>query len=205
MARPKQNPEDSVKRARILEVAGQMFLEQGFSRVSMDAIAEAAPVSKPTLYSHFKDKEALFIAVVAPRCQAMFQSFEKGIATESPIEDALYEIGVGFLDLVLLPDAISVHRTVLGETQTFPALGQLFYETGPKKSLEILADYLQKQEKAGRIKLSDPIAAAAMFVSMLKGYAHLQVLLGLRKTVTRKERENHARYVVDVFLNGHRA
>jgi len=182
-----------------------MFLEQGFSRVSMDAIADAAPVSKPTLYSHFKDKEALFIAVVAPRCQAMFQSFEQGMATEDRIEDALYQIGIEFLDLVLSPEAISVHRTILGETQTFPALGQLFYETGPKRSLEILSAYLKKKQDSGEIKQTDPVAAAAIFVSMLKGYAHLQILLGVRKTVSQKERENHARYVVEVFLNGHRA
>ena len=205
MARPKQNPEDSVKRARILEVAAQMFLEQGFSRVSMDAIAEAAPVSKPTLYSHFKDKEDLFIAVIAPRCQAMFQSFEKRIATEDRIEDALYQIGIGFMDLVLSPEAISVHRTILGETQAFPALGQLFYETGPKKSLEILSAYLKKKQEEGQIKETDPVAAASMFISMLKGFPHMQILLGVRKTVSQKERENHVRYVVEIFLNGHRA
>ena len=181
-----------------------MFLEQGFNRVSMDAIAEAAPVSKPTLYSHFKDKEALFIAVIEPRCQVMFDRFEEGISAETGLEDALYRIGLAFLDLAFSPEAISVNRTILGEVHAFPALGQLFYKTGPKKSLAILSAYLKKQQVAGRIKLSDPDEAAAMFISMLKGAAHMQLLLGLRKTLTQAERERHVRYAVDVFLNGHR-
>lgn len=36
-----------------------MFLREGFTRASMDAIAEAASVSKRTVYNHFPDKQAL--------------------------------------------------------------------------------------------------------------------------------------------------
>lgn len=204
MGRPKQNPEDSVKRTRILEVAGNMFLEQGFSSVSMDAIAEAAPVSKPTLYSHFKDKEALFVAVIQPRCQRMFETFEKSIAAQMPIDQSLTLIGTAFIDLTLSPESINVHRTIIGEGQKFPALGKLFYESGPKRSLSILADYLQERHKAGEIVVPDAPRSAAVFISMLKGYPHMQLLLGLKKTLTRKERDEHVAYVVNVFLNGHR-
>lgn len=204
MGRPKQNPEDSTKRARILEVAGKMFLDQGFGGVSMDAIAEAAPVSKPTLYSHFKDKEALFLAVVEPRCQAMYEHLEASSKTEGGVEEAMFHIGMDFLELALSPEAISVHRTIMGEAQKFPALGQIFYEAGPKRSLALLSAYFQAQHDAGVLNVPDPHLSASVFISMLKGYPHMQLLLGLKKTVTRKEREAHVRYVVNIFINGHR-
>ncbi len=50
-------PKDLGKRAAILEAAKVLFIEQGYTGVSMDAIAAQAGVSKLTVYSHFGDKE----------------------------------------------------------------------------------------------------------------------------------------------------
>ena len=40
------------------------FAEMGFHAVSMEAIADAAGVSKPVLYQHFPSKRALYMALV---------------------------------------------------------------------------------------------------------------------------------------------
>ena len=53
------------KRQAILDAAKRAFIDHGYSGASMEAIAEAAPVSKPTLYTHFKGKQELFAAVIA--------------------------------------------------------------------------------------------------------------------------------------------
>lgn len=47
-------------RERILRSASDLFARQGFSHVSMRAVASSAGVTKPALYYHFRDKEALF-------------------------------------------------------------------------------------------------------------------------------------------------
>jgi AcrR family transcriptional regulator len=47
-------------RERILRAANELFARQGFSRVSMRAVAAGAGVTKPALYYYFKDKESLF-------------------------------------------------------------------------------------------------------------------------------------------------
>jgi AcrR family transcriptional regulator len=46
-------------RAKILETAYQLFYERGFARISMDAVAARAGVTKRTLYNHFISKDAL--------------------------------------------------------------------------------------------------------------------------------------------------
>src|SRR5882724_9580255 len=46
-------------RARILDTAYQLFYERGFGRISMDAVAARAGVTKRTLYNHFTSKDAL--------------------------------------------------------------------------------------------------------------------------------------------------
>jgi AcrR family transcriptional regulator len=49
---------------RMIEAALRLFAERGFESASMDAIAQAAHVSKPTLYNHWADKEALMLEVM---------------------------------------------------------------------------------------------------------------------------------------------
>lgn len=51
-------------RRRILETAYSLFRARGYSRVSMDEIAAALPVTKRTLYYHFESKDALLAMVL---------------------------------------------------------------------------------------------------------------------------------------------
>jgi AcrR family transcriptional regulator len=51
-------------RQRILSSAYPLFYRDGFSRVSVDAIAAAAGVTKKTLYYHFDSKDALVGAIL---------------------------------------------------------------------------------------------------------------------------------------------
>jgi AcrR family transcriptional regulator len=51
-------------KARILEAAYGLFYRHGFGRVSMDAIADAAGLTKRTLYQHFDSKDALAAATL---------------------------------------------------------------------------------------------------------------------------------------------
>jgi len=54
----------SPRKEGILTAARAQFLEQGFSKTSMDAIARSAGVSKATLYAYFPSKETLFADLV---------------------------------------------------------------------------------------------------------------------------------------------
>jgi AcrR family transcriptional regulator len=64
MSDPRSGPDEtfdaSDTRERILRSAYQLFSRLGFARVSMREVATAAGVTKPALYYHFRNKEALF-------------------------------------------------------------------------------------------------------------------------------------------------
>ncbi len=51
-------------RARIQSEAARLFVASGYHGVSMREVAEAVGVTKPALYHHFADKEALFLAML---------------------------------------------------------------------------------------------------------------------------------------------
>lgn len=52
-------------RQRTLDAAYLQFYKTGFMRTSIDAVAEAAGITKRTLYQHFESKAALIDAVLA--------------------------------------------------------------------------------------------------------------------------------------------
>jgi TetR/AcrR family transcriptional repressor of mexJK operon len=207
MGRKKREEGTGEKRELILKAAQKLFVTQGYSDVSMDALALAVPVSKRTLYNHFSDKKALFTAVMTRRCQFMADSIKEILVKdEQNVEQTLTVCGRHFLDVVLHPDAINIYRTAITQAPHFPDMGKLFYESGPKRSMKILAEYLGSYlttlDSRGILHVPDSMRAAGVFFSMLVGRMQMRILLGVDKRIGRKEIEDHIGYVVQVFLCG---
>src|ERR1700722_10134894 len=57
-----------------------LFARDGYERTSVDAIAAEAGVSKRTVYSHYGDKENLFLLVIADTYDQMRERFAEIIA-----------------------------------------------------------------------------------------------------------------------------
>lgn len=64
---------------RILDAAAELFARQHFHEVRMDAIAAEADVSKGTLYSYFKDKDELYVALLARASKGMIQVLQNAV------------------------------------------------------------------------------------------------------------------------------
>src|SRR4051794_20606949 len=52
------------RRRQLLDVALHVFAARGFHQTSMDDVAEAAGVTKPVLYQHFRSKRALYLELL---------------------------------------------------------------------------------------------------------------------------------------------
>jgi AcrR family transcriptional regulator len=61
---PKRSPKVIETRRRILDAAHGLFLERGYGATTIDAIAEAAGVSVPTVYVRFENKRFLLQALL---------------------------------------------------------------------------------------------------------------------------------------------
>lgn len=81
-------------RDRILDAANRLFYAEGIGRVSVDAIAEKAGVTKRTLYYHFRSKDDLIAGYLESRDQpnlALFaQWFEEGGETLADKVEAMF-------------------------------------------------------------------------------------------------------------------
>lgn len=90
--RPDTTVETSESRVRILDVAHALFVEHGYRAVSMQQIAAAACIKKPTLYHHFRDKEALFVAVMDLMMDRSHDAIARAIDSGTTLREQLRNI-----------------------------------------------------------------------------------------------------------------
>ena len=75
-------------KARILAAARREFLKKGFAEASLREIARQAGLTTGPLYWHFRDKEDLFGALVAPAWDALFALHAKSVERYRAVPDA---------------------------------------------------------------------------------------------------------------------
>jgi AcrR family transcriptional regulator len=173
---PSKDKPDKAK--MILEGALQVFTAQGYSAASMDRIAAAAGVSKSTLYSYFRDKEGLFLALV----QEMMLSNRQRIFDlltnpnlQAPPEQVLRQIATLMLTTFSENKTLlTLLRLIIGESERFPDLARAFVQSISKPLIEQLSLYLASQSQ---LDLPDPVVAARIFSGSLVHYLMLQNVL----------------------------
>lgn len=66
----------SKKSEKILDVANQLFFEQGYRGTNMQSIADACSISKGAIYLHFKSKEQILIGLLKRMDDQLFAKLE---------------------------------------------------------------------------------------------------------------------------------
>jgi TetR/AcrR family transcriptional repressor of mexJK operon len=196
-------PKDPGKRAAILAAAKRLFPVHGFEATGMDAIATEAGVSKLTVYSHYKDKESLFVAAVRARIEEQLPDALFEANPEGSLRARLGAIARAFFALVTSPEAISLHRLMAAGIGTSPKLAQLFWEAGPKRTQEGFASFLDREVAVGSLVIDDVPRAASQFFCLLKGDLHARSLCGCVHAMAPGDIDAHIEATVDVFLRAY--
>jgi TetR/AcrR family transcriptional regulator, mexJK operon transcriptional repressor len=188
------------KAESILAAAKRAFLAAGFGAVSMDTIAREAGASKATVYAHFGSKEELFGAVIERECERYFDRFSAGELDPRDVRASLTILGRRFLELILSPDAIALHRIIVGEVTRFPVLGEVFWRAGPERERVQIEGFLRSAAAAGALTLPDPRLAAEQFVSLVRADVQLRQLLRLEAKPSNREVEIVVEGAVGTFI-----
>jgi AcrR family transcriptional regulator len=88
------------RRAQLLDVARRVFARDGYRGTSMEAIAEAAGVTKPVLYQHFSSKHELYGSLLEAELGQLEVELERAFDVAEGNEQRL-RLGFGaYLDFV---------------------------------------------------------------------------------------------------------
>jgi AcrR family transcriptional regulator len=94
--RERKEREKEARRNAIVEAAKTVFFEKGFQGTTMDQIAEAAELSKGSLYIYFPSKEELYVTVLVEGLEILHQEFSKAVEGGKNWEQKLRDIGKAY-------------------------------------------------------------------------------------------------------------
>ncbi len=156
------------KRAAIIEAAARLFLDAGYAGTSLAKVADAAGVSKATLFKQFPTKAALFDAIVTESWKV-----EDDGDLRPPTGDlrvGLTVIGRRYVDLLTRPGMAALFRIVIAELPRFPELGEAHFDRGKMPYFDSVRRYLDTENALGTAKLDDTELAATQFLGMIANY-----------------------------------
>jgi AcrR family transcriptional regulator len=120
MSAPAQNMvnDENARYKRAIRAAEELFKKVGFRAVTMELVAREANVAKATLYSYFKNKDELYLAV----CARMAQILRGGVENALAVSDAP-------LDSRLIEAVMAKHRLLFSLVRGSPHCAELFSYT----------------------------------------------------------------------------
>ena len=159
------------KQQAILESAWAAFSTYGFRKTSMDDIARGASMSRPALYLHYRNKEAIFAGLVAGHYGFALDAVAEALASGGSLPERLSAAfdaqgGPGMKAMMDSPHGLELFEVGMS------AAGEAI-EAGEAALRQLYAKWLAEESGAGRVSLpGDVDDIARVFCSAMKGIKH---------------------------------
>jgi TetR/AcrR family transcriptional regulator, mexJK operon transcriptional repressor len=159
------------------------------------------------VYQNYASKEALLVHVVTSIIAAAGEHSDApipGLAETDDIDSALRSYAREQIGAVIQPRPMQLRRLVIAEAQTFPALGKLFYELGPRSAVDQLAPVLRRLHERGILFVTDERMAATDLNWLIMAEALNRAMLLCEDKPTRSQIKIWADRATDTFLAAYR-
>jgi AcrR family transcriptional regulator len=182
-----------------LQQALGVFWNTGYSGASLDSIATAAGMNRPSLYAAFGDKHALYIKALDMYWESAAAAMHQALADpDLPLADALMQFYEGQLSIYFSGDSQARGCFAIGTATT-----EAVEDVEIREALSVLISKLDVDLEA-RLRAAvdsgelsgevDPVALAALASAMLYSIA-----IRARAGKTRAELTQLARHAVSVI------
>ncbi|MBF6148831.1 TetR/AcrR family transcriptional regulator [Nocardia aobensis] len=113
-------------RGQILEAAQSTFLHFGVAKTTMDDIAKAAGVSRPTIYRYFRDRDTLIAELIRLRSRKLFVKGTKYVLEREHFRDQIVDGLIFLVDrgrkdplirLIVSPEHMDLAAAVVGTSR----------------------------------------------------------------------------------------
>lgn len=129
----------AARRQAILDAALTVFAERGYEAARLDDMAAKAGVAKGTLYLYFKDKEALFEALVRGAVSPILGQASAAASMPGMKAAGVLELFFAlFQKEVLGTDRKLLLRLIISEGPRFPALAEFYYREVVSQGLKLM-------------------------------------------------------------------
>jgi len=187
---------DAERRDTLLSAAERVFLARGYVSTTMADIAQAAGMSKKTIYQVFESKKALFDALMIDRLAVLrIEPEDVGRPPDAVLENFLLDLA----RFVLSPKQIALTRLILAEIASTPEVGDVM----KMRCVQVertMQNWLTLQVSRGIFDIADIPSAAAMLFGTAFGDFHWHLLLQLGEAPTEAMVRARIELSVAVFM-----
>ena len=156
------------RKARVMKVATDLFVTNGYAATSLVDIARGAGVATRTLYQHFGDKEAMFREVIYARDAA--GALERPVVRPGEtLLDALLHAGQYAYDVTFREQSIGLMRLMIAESGRFPDFMKQVGTSIFARFRKNIEKVFVALEEAGLIPSGDHARSAELFFDIVLG------------------------------------
>ncbi len=190
-----------LRNLELLDKALDLFLEKGFERTTIDAVAASVGMAKRTVYLRYGDKKGLFKASLQRAIETWIVPVERLRAAETDdVEETLLRSGQILVANILSPAGLRLMRITNAESGRMPEIGAFTNKQGTAPTIAYLTDLIRRRVRPEGIEVPDPEEAAMAFLYLVVGGPASMTAWGI--VLDEKAIDKHTRYCVHLFLHG---
>lgn len=135
----------TAERTRIFSAAVNCFARNGLRRTTMDDVADAAGVSRKTVYNYFTNKSALLAEVIFEEARKVNARARKGLDLDQPAGDVVVDAALallrsarksGYVEILLNPNDFGTTAAVIDSSDRVAAVMHEYWDP----ILDVLAE-----------------------------------------------------------------
>lgn len=185
---------ESESRNRILQAAYPLFVQHGYKAVSMQQVADAVAINKATLYHHFRNKDAMFLAVV----QVAMRQTRQEVATVVQAGGGAREQLVRIACRLFQSQQSDLGRLMSDVHEHLPMDARLSVMKDRTAPWDLYDQVFAAAVTSGDLPDIDVGAATNMFIGLVYGQSWANKIGRIESPPD----ETLARYLVDVLFEG---
>jgi AcrR family transcriptional regulator len=183
----------------ILDAVDDLLARYGYSKMTMEDVANQVGIGKGTIYLHFKSKEEVVLSHIDRIAESVVRGLRDLAVTADPVDRRLRRMLV--LRVIVRFDSVAHYTQNLGDLLSSvraPLLGrrQAHFE----KEADVFEEVLREGARSGSLDCPDPRTAARVLIQSTNSL--LPFNLSPRELGRREEVEDQAGRIADLLVKG---
>lgn len=197
-AQPRRQRRKEARPAEIMAAGLRLFSERGFAATRLEDVAEAAGVSKATIYLYFDGKAELFKAIVREIASPRLGAIEGLIdGYQGSTVELLTGLHRTLRDVVGIPEIGAIIKIVLSEAGNFPDIAAFYRDEIAFRGLRNVARIVQRGIDRGEFRPCDPLTTAQSVIFPILMNRLIQEVFGpMPETDPQKFLPSHFEFVL---------
>lgn len=190
-----------LKKKQILEAAKQVFGKYGFTKTTLDDVANAVGMKKASLYYYYSSKEDLFRDVVKSETDELIKQLEDQVFKLNSVNEQL----ISFVKIRIdyLHKLINLHNLAASIIIEVRPICESLYKEFSDKQIEIVGKILSDGIKNKQVRSLDVTRTAKLFITAVESITMRDIWKSkFSHEIDYKTIEEDSLFLTELIING---